>query len=73
MLWISTQDNLSLINVKEVTVNGKKIKGRSTLDEWSIDLGKYDSNERALEVLSEIFKKIEEKNGFSATFAMPKK
>ena len=73
MLWISTQDNLSLINVKEVTVNGKKIKGRSTLDEWSTDLGKYDSNERALEVLSEIFKKIEEKDGVSATFAMPKK
>ncbi|CAM3172468.1 hypothetical protein FITA111629_07645 [Filibacter tadaridae] len=76
MLWISTQDNQSLINVKEVTVNGKKIKGfvsSSTLDEWSKDLGKYESKERALEVLNEIFMKIEENNGISATFAMPKK
>ena len=76
MLWISTQDKHSLINVKEVTVNGKKIKGfvsGSSLDEWSKDLGKYESNERALEVLNEIFKKIEKINGISATFAMPKK
>ena len=54
MLWISTQDKLSLINVKEVTINGRKLKGfvsGSTLDEWSKDLGKYDSNERALEIL----------------------
>ncbi|WP_338653490.1 hypothetical protein V6B14_17740 [Sporosarcina psychrophila] len=76
MLWISTQDKHSLINVKEVTVNGKKIKGfvsGSSLDEWSKDLGKYESNERALEVLNEIFMKTEEINGISATFAMPKK
>jgi len=75
MLWISTQDKQSLINVKEVTVNGKKIKGfvSGSSDEWSKDLGKYESNERALEVLSKIFIKIEESNGISATFAMPKK
>ncbi|MBO0603475.1 hypothetical protein I2483_17560 [Sporosarcina sp. E16_3] len=75
MLWISTQDKQSLINVKEVTVKGKKIKGfvsGSTLDEWSKDLGKYESNERALEVLNEIFMKIEENNGVSTTFVMPK-
>jgi len=75
MLWISTQDKQSLINVKEVTVKGKKIKGfvsGSNLDEWSKDLGKYESNERALEVLNEIFMKIEEKNGIFATFVMPK-
>ena len=75
MLWISTQDKQSLINVKEVTVKGKKIKGfvsGSTLDEWSKDLGKYESNERALEVLNEIFMKIEENNSVSTTFVMPK-
>ena len=74
MLWISTQDKKSLINVKEVTVNGKKIKGfvsSSSLDEWSKELGKYESNERALEVVNEIFMKIIENNGVSATFAMP--
>lgn len=76
MLWISTQDKQSLINVKEVTVNGKKIKGivsSSSLDEWSKDLGKYESNERALEVLNEIFMKVDENNGISTTFAMPTK
>jgi len=75
MLWISTQDKQSVINVKEVTVKGKKIKGfvsGSNLDEWSKDLGKYESNERALDVLNEIFMKIEENNGISATFVMPK-
>lgn len=75
MLWIATQDKQSLVSVKEVTVNGKKIKGfvsSGTLDEWS-HLGKYESNERALEVLNEIFMKIEENNGISVTFAMPVK
>jgi len=28
MLWIATQDNKSLMNVKEVTVDGKKIARR---------------------------------------------
>ena len=76
MLWISTQDKQSLINVKEVTVNGKKLKGfvsSSTLDEWSKELGKYESNERSLEILNEITTKVEESNGISVVFSMPKK
>lgn len=76
MLWIVTQDKKSLINVKEVTVTGKKIKGfvsSTTLDEWSKDLGKYVSNERAFEVLNEIFMEMEESNGTFLTFAMPEK
>ena len=40
---------------------------------WSKILGKYESNERALEILDEIFTKIEESNGFSVTYTMPKK
>ncbi|MGY0694705.1 hypothetical protein ACW2QC_18310 [Virgibacillus sp. FSP13] len=76
MLWIATQDKQSLVNVKEVTVNGKKIKGivsSTTFDEWNKDLGKYESNERALEIINEIFMKIEENDGIPVTFAMPKK
>ena len=78
MLWITTQDKQSLISAKEVTVKGKNIVGvigigRVTLDQWSKDLGKYESNERALEVLNEIFTKIEESSGISVTFTMPKK
>lgn len=74
MLWIATQDNKSLVNVKEVTVNGKKIEGvigSAFLDQWSKVLGKYESNERALVILGEIFTKIEENSGFSMTYTMP--
>ncbi|SDJ34367.1 hypothetical protein [Natribacillus halophilus] len=76
MLWIATQDKQSLINAREVTVNGKKIKGvigTKIRYDWTKDLGKYESNARALEILNEIFIKIEENNGASVTFAMPEK
>ena len=75
MLWITTQDKQSLICVKEVTVNGKKLVGvigSATLGDWSKDLGKYESNERALEILHDIFAKIEGSSGISVTFTMPK-
>lgn len=76
MLWLITQNKQSVANVKEVTVNGKYIEGvmdRGFLNEWSKTLGKYESNERALEVLGEIFMKIEENKGVSVTYTMPKK
>jgi len=76
MLWIATQDDKSLINAKEITVDGKKIEGvigSAAMDHWNKILGKYESNERALEILNEIFTKIEESNGFSVTYTMPKK
>lgn len=76
MLWIVTQNKLSLINAKEVTVKGKKIEGvvgSTTLDEWSKVLGRYESNERALEILNEIFMKLEKSNGMFVTFTMPQK
>ncbi|MGE6630640.1 hypothetical protein [Bacillus sp. NPDC077027] len=76
MLWLFTQNNQSLVNVKEVTANGKKIEGvisSASLDQWSKTLGKYESKERALEVLNEIFMKIEESNGPSVTFTLPQK
>ena len=74
MLWIKTQDKQSLISAKEVTINGKKIVGiigSATLDQWSKDLGKYESNERALEVLNEIFTEIEDSSDIFVTFTMP--
>lgn len=39
---------------------------------WSKDLGSYESNERAKEILNEIFMKIEVSNGLAVTFKMPK-
>lgn len=74
MFWIITQDKKSLLNVKEVTVDGKKIEGvigSSTLDHWSKVLGKYETKERALEILHEIYLKIEESNAFTTTYTMP--
>ncbi|MGG0740762.1 hypothetical protein [Niallia taxi] len=69
MLWIMSQDKQSLINVIEVSAEGKKIVGIS--NEWNKTLGKYDSNERALVILNEIFTKIQENSGFSVTYTMP--
>ncbi|TRZ39713.1 hypothetical protein CEQ21_01855 [Niallia circulans] len=71
MLWIMSQDKQSLINVKEVSVEGKKIVGNS--NEWNKVLGKYDSNERSLDILNEIFTKIQENSGVSVTYSMPVK
>ena len=76
VLWIATQDKQSLVNIKEATVNGKKIEGvigSASLDHWGKVLGKYESNERALEILNEIFMKIDESNAVSVTFTMPEK
>lgn len=76
MLWIATQDDKSLINAKEITVNGKKIEGvmgSASMDHWSKNLGKYESHERALEVRNEILTKIEESKSFFVTYIMPEK
>lgn len=76
MLWILSQNQQSMTNVKDVSVKGKHIQGfveNSFLDQWTKVLGKYDSNERAIEILKEIFMKIEESNGGSVTFTMPQK
>ncbi|WLR42193.1 hypothetical protein LC087_15835 [Bacillus carboniphilus] len=76
MLWIVTQNNDSFVNVKEVTVKGKNIIGiigSEALDQWSKTLGKYESKERALEILEELFMKMDENDGFYITFTMPEK
>ncbi len=76
MLWIYTQDKQRLIKVNEVTVKGKKIVGvvRNSTYEENIDLGKYESNERASEILHKIFLEIKEcSSAVSVEFAMPEK
>ncbi|WP_342511925.1 hypothetical protein MKY34_15020 [Sporosarcina sp. FSL K6-1522] len=76
MLWVVTQNKNSLMNVKEVTVKGRFIEGvvgRSLFNEWSKALGKYESNERALEIINQISMKIEKGKGSSVTFSMPEK
>ncbi|WP_341962499.1 hypothetical protein NM897_04710 [Planococcus maritimus] len=76
MLWILTQNKQSLMNVKDVSVKGKHIVGfveNSLLDQWNKIMGKYESNERALEVLTEIFAKIDKSDGAAVTFTMPER
>ena len=76
MLWILTQSKQSLMNVKDVSVKGKHIVGfveNSFLDQWNKSMGKYESNERALEVLAEIFSKIDKSDGAAVTFTMPER
>lgn len=76
MLWILTQDKKSLINVKEVTIEKNNVLGmigKAFFTDWSKFLGVYNSDDRALEVLHEIFMTIEQNNGLSATFTMPEK
>ncbi|HLQ95816.1 MAG TPA: hypothetical protein VK108_05480 [Pseudogracilibacillus sp.] len=74
LLWIRTQDKKSLLNVKEVTVDKKKITGvvgTASLDDWSKVIGKYDSEKRALEILDEMFTKLAEHTDTAVTFTMP--
>lgn len=76
MLWILTQNKQSMMNVKDVSVKGKHIVGfveNSFLDQWNKIMGKYESNERALEILAEIFTKIDESNSAAVKFTMPQK
>ncbi|MHA6260043.1 hypothetical protein ACXYMX_09010 [Sporosarcina sp. CAU 1771] len=76
MLWVLTQDKQSMMNVRDVSVKGKYIVGfieSSLMDQWNKTMGKYDSNERALEILKEIFMKMEESTGVTMTYTMPAK
>lgn len=75
MLWIVAQDNKSFVNVNEVTVDGKKVYGvfsGTSLNEWKL-LGKYDSTERALDILAEIVTKMEGSTAQTVTFRMSPK
>ena len=76
MLWVLTQNKRSLVNVKEVTVKGKTVEGiisRSFFVYWSRVLGEYGSHERALEVVKQIHRKLEDDENGSTAFSMPDK
>ena len=52
-LWIRSQDKSCLVNIKAVIMLNKEIRGYYNENpNWF--LGKYDTKERALEVLDEI-------------------
>ncbi|GLJ04553.1 hypothetical protein XJ18_01725 [Bacillus pumilus] len=72
MLWIFTQNQQSFVHVHEVSVTGKKIEGMiAGSDTWVKTLGKYDSNDRAAEILQDIVKTIEANQDATVTYRMP--
>lgn len=72
MLWIFTQNQQSFVHVHEVSVTGKKIEGMiAGSDTWVKTLGKYDSNDRASEILQDIVKTIEANQDATVTYRMP--
>ncbi len=76
MVWIRTQDQRNLLHVDQIVLRGKKIQGviqRHPMKEWSETVGKYDSNERAEEVLDKIYRKIEASTRPVVSFSMPEK
>ena len=76
MLWILAQDNKSVVNVKEVSIDGRNIHGvigSASLDDWSKVIGEYDTKERAFEVVQDIFEKIKTSQASFITYSMPEK
>lgn len=72
MLWIFTQNQQSFVHVHEITVVSKKIEGMiAGSDTWVKTLGKYDSNDRAAEILQDIVKVIEANQDATVTYRMP--
>ncbi|MCY7707872.1 hypothetical protein P4T38_16665 [Bacillus safensis] len=72
MLWIFTQNQQSFVHVHEVSVTGKKIEGMiAGGDTWVKTIGKYDSNDRAAEILQDIVKTIEANQDATVTYRMP--
>lgn len=58
-LWIRSQDRKKLIKVDEVKIETVK-EGNTFIYSHATDLGTYKTKERALEVLEEINRHIEE-------------
>lgn len=72
MLWIFAQNQQSFVHVHEVSVTDKKIEGMiAGGDTWVKTLGKYDSNDRASEILQDIVKTIESNQDATVTYRMP--
>lgn len=74
MIWILTQDQKSFVRVKEVYAKENGVIGmmnKGFLANWGKYLGNYETDKRALAVVQDIFKKIEESNDISVTYQMP--
>lgn len=63
-LWIRTQNGNSLLKVDNINCCGTKIYTNNHEAAMSIDLGEYDTKERAKEVLDEIQKLLVQPTAF---------
>lgn len=63
-LWIRTQEGNSLLKVDNIAYCGTRIYTNNHEAAMSIDLGKYDTEERAGEVLDEIQKLLMQPTAF---------
>lgn len=63
-LWIRTQNRNSLLKVDNINCCGTKIYTNNHEAAMSIDLGEYDTKERAKEVLDEIQKLLVQPTAF---------
>ena len=71
-MWIRSQNREILINVRRLFVNevleDKKISGYS-IDSGGIELGRFSTKEKALDVMDEIEKNLENNNLVSISYS----
>lgn len=71
-MWIRSQNREILINIKRLFVNeiveNKKISGYS-IDSGGIELGRFSTKQKALDVMDEIEKQLENNNLISISYS----
>ena len=75
MLWIRNQDKDEIVQVPGITINGRNIEatiGSGFLDGLQINtLGKYETRTRALEIIDEVYQKMESSTDPIVVYTMP--
>ena len=71
-MWIRSQNREILINIKRLFVNeiveNKKISGYS-IDSGGIELGRFSTKQKALDVMDEIEKQLQNNNLISISYS----
>ncbi len=71
-MWIRSQDKKTLMKVVYLNIDDKKIFGIGHLEDCELILGKYQSADRAMEVLNSIQNKLaSEQEGKAIVIKMP--
>lgn len=71
-MWIRSQDKKTLMKVVYLNIDDKKIFGIGHLEDCELILGKYESADRAMEVLNSIQNRLaSEQEGKVIVIEMP--